>query len=104
MQIDIGDLLVLERSVSMTYAHQLIYALVVKKTFVHNGSHCDCILLIDGLERRAHVFVPKGKNWTKIKTIAHIFAPSREEQKTINIGNIWGDFNIKQTIKVKEEQ
>lgn len=106
MQINEGDLLILERSVSMTYAHQSIYALVVKKTFVHNKSHCECILLIDGLERRTHVFVPKGRNWSKTKVIAHIFAPSRKEQKEtgINIGNVWGDFDIKQTIKAKEEQ
>ena len=106
MQINEGDLLILERSVSMTYEHQPIYALVVKKTFVYGKSHNECILLVNGLERRTHVFVPKGRNWSKTKIIAHIFAPSRKEQKEkgINIGNVWGDFDIKQIIKAKEEQ
>lgn len=121
MQINEGDLIILERSVSMTYNHQPIYALVVKKDFTYGRSkrenastysgaslanHCECILLVNGLERRAHVFAPKGKNWSKNKIIAHIFAPSRKEQKEkgINIGNVWGDFDIKQIIKAKEEQ
>ena len=100
MQINEGDLLILKRSVSMTYEQENIYALVIKKTFAHGIEHCECTLLINGLERRSHVFVPQGRSWAKIKTIAHVFAPTRKEQKEkgLNIGNIWGDFDIIQII------
>ena len=101
MQINEGDLLILKRSVSMTYEEKNIHALVIDKTFAYGVEHCECTLLINQLERRSHIFVPQGRGWAKIKTIAHIFAPTRKEQKEkgLNIGNVWGDFDIIQVIR-----
>ena len=101
MQINKGDLLNLKRSVSMTYEEKNVHALVIDKTLDLGAEQCECVLLINGLERRAHVFIPRGRSWSKTKTIAHVFAPTRKEQieKGLNIGNIWGDFDIIQVIR-----
>lgn len=106
MEINEGDLLMLERINVSASIHIRCCALVVKKSFAYYGvEQCECVLLINGLERRSHIFVPRGRSWSKTKIIAHVFAPTRKEQKEkgLNIGNVWGDFDIIEIIKAKEE-
>lgn len=100
MKINEGDLLMLERINVSASIHIRCCALVVKKHFVDTPG-CECSLLIDGLERKSHIFIPRGRYWQKNKIIAHVFAPTRKEQKQkgLNIGNIWGDFDIIQIIR-----
>ena len=63
MQVNEGDLLILKRSVSMTYEEKHVHALVVKKSFAYGVEQCECVLLINGLERRSHIFIPRGRSW-----------------------------------------
>ena len=100
MQINKGDLLLLKRSHTNIGDQAPIHALVVIKT-KWDETNCECKLLINMLERMSHVFIPAGRNWTKTKVVAHIFAPSRKEQKEkgVNIGNVWGDYDVIQIIK-----
>tara|TARA_B100000035_G_scaffold142613_1_gene121396 strand:+ start:1484 stop:1795 length:312 start_codon:yes stop_codon:yes gene_type:complete len=103
MKVNEGDLLVLGRiNVPESMQIQGVYALVVKKHFVDN-CNCECSLLINGLERKSHIFMPRAWQWNKI--IAHVFAPTRKEQKEkgLNIGKVWGDFDIIEIIKAKEK-
>lgn len=100
MQINKGDLLVLKRNLTYSSNKQTTYALVLSvENWYANG--CECNVLINTLERKSHIFTPSGINWTKKKLIAHIRTPSRKEQKEkgINIGDVWGDFDVVEIIK-----
>ena len=108
MEINEGDLLMLERINVPASIHIRCCALVVKKhlfSLTGNPCHWECSLLINGLERKSHIFIPRGRYWQKNKIIAHVFSPTRKEQKEkgLNIGNVWGDFDIIEIIKAKEE-
>lgn len=106
MQINEGDLLMLKRDARIP--GEVIVNAVATSVTHKDENNVECKLIINMLERRSHIFIPRTKGstgWSKLCLVAHVYPLSRKDQKEkgLNMKNVWGDYDVIEIIKAKEQ-
>ena len=106
MKINEGDLLILKKDKAIK--ESLIVNAIATSVTHKDENNVECKLIINMLERRSHVFVPRTTGptgWSRLCIVAHIYPLSRKDQKEkgLNMKNVWGDYDVIEIIKAKEQ-